>query len=42
LALVPLLNLHNTVGIGQSFLGIWVADSGFGLPVAVYVLRAAR
>jgi alpha-glucoside transport system permease protein len=39
LALVPLLNLHNQVGIGQSFLGIWLAHTGFGLPLAIYLLR---
>ena len=39
LALVPLLNLHNAVGIGQSFLGIWLAHTGFGLPLAIYLLR---
>ena len=39
LALVPLLNLHNQIGIGQSFLGIWLAHTGFGLPLAIYLLR---
>jgi alpha-glucoside transport system permease protein len=39
LALVPLLTLHQQVGIGQSFLGIWLAHTGFGLPLAVYLLR---
>ncbi|MCA8884686.1 MAG: carbohydrate ABC transporter permease [Rhodobacteraceae bacterium] len=39
LALVPLLNLHNKIGIGQSFLGIWLAHTGFGLPLAIYLLR---
>ena len=39
LALVPMLNLHNQVGIGQSFVGIWLAHTGFGLPLAVYLLR---
>jgi alpha-glucoside transport system permease protein len=39
LALVPLLNLHNDIGIGQSFLGIWLAHTGFGLPLAIYLLR---
>ncbi|MBN8186667.1 carbohydrate ABC transporter permease [Salipiger thiooxidans] len=39
LALVPLLTLHNEVGIGQSFLGIWLAHTGFGLPLAIYLLR---
>jgi alpha-glucoside transport system permease protein len=39
LALVPLLSLHTRLGIGQSFLGIWLAHTGFGLPLAIYLLR---
>jgi len=39
LALVPLLGLHQRIGIGQSFLGIWLAHTGFGLPLAIYLLR---
>ena len=39
LALVPLLKLHTQIGIGQSFLGIWLAHTGFGLPLAIYLLR---
>ena len=39
LALVPLLNLHTRIGIGQSFLGIWLAHTGFGMPLAIYLLR---
>lgn len=39
LALVPMLQLHNKVGIGQSYLGIWLAHTGFGLPLAIYLLR---
>ncbi len=39
LALVPLLRLHQQVGIGQSFVGIWLAHTGFGLPLAIYLLR---
>ncbi len=39
LALVPLLNFHNQIGVGQSFLGIWLAHTGFGLPLAIYLLR---
>lgn len=39
LALVPLLRLHYQVGIGQSFVGIWLAHTGFGLPLAIYLLR---
>ena len=39
LALVPLLTLHTQWGIGRSFLGVWMAHTGFGLPLAVYLLR---
>ncbi|MDP5218479.1 carbohydrate ABC transporter permease [Ruegeria sp. 2205SS24-7] len=39
LALIPLLKLHLGVGIGKSYLGIWLAHTGFGLPLAIYLLR---
>ncbi|TRD21566.1 carbohydrate ABC transporter permease [Palleronia caenipelagi] len=39
LALVPMLGLHNRIGIGQSFMGIWMAHTAFGMPLAVYLLR---
>ena len=39
LALVPLLKLHNQVGLGKGYLGIWLAHTGFGLPLAIYLLR---
>ena len=39
MALIPLLKLHNTVGIGKDYLGIWLAHTGFGLPLAIYLLR---
>ena len=39
LALVPMLKFHNEIGIGQSFYGIWFAHTGFGLPLAIYLLR---
>ncbi|ARO14585.1 binding-protein-dependent transporters inner membrane component [Ketogulonicigenium robustum] len=39
LALIPLLQLHNTIGIGKGYLGIWLAHTGFGLPMAIYLLR---
>ncbi|WP_282603820.1 carbohydrate ABC transporter permease [Paracoccus sp. PARArs4] len=38
-ALIPLLRLHNEMGIGKGYLGIWLAHTGFGLPLAVYLLR---
>lgn len=39
LSLIPLLKLHNSVGIGKSYIGIWLAHTGFGLPLAIYLLR---
>ncbi len=39
LALIPLLKLHNDIGIGKGYLGIWLAHTGFGLPLAIYLLR---
>ncbi|MBL4812796.1 MAG: carbohydrate ABC transporter permease [Rhodobacteraceae bacterium] len=39
LALIPLLKLHNQVGIGKGYLGVWLAHTGFGLPMAIYLLR---
>lgn len=38
-AFIPLLKLHNTVGIGKGYIGIWLAHTGFGLPLAVFLLR---
>ncbi len=39
MSLIPLLKLYNGVGIGKSYFGIWLAHTGFGLPLAVYLLR---
>jgi alpha-glucoside transport system permease protein len=39
LALIPLLRLHTEIGIGKGYLGIWLAHTGFGLPLAIYLLR---
>lgn len=39
LALIPLLKFHNQIGIGKGYLGVWMAHTGFGLPLAIYLLR---
>ncbi len=44
MSLVPLLRLYNEAGArwgvdSKSFLGIWLAHSAFGLPLAIYLLR---
>ncbi len=39
MSLIPLLKLYTDIGIGKSYVGIWLAHTGFGLPLAVYLLR---
>lgn len=44
MSLIPLLRLYNEVGEGlgvasKSYLGVWLAHSAFGLPLAIYLLR---
>lgn len=39
LALIPLLKLHLQIGIGKGYLGVWLAHTGFGMPLAIYLLR---
>lgn len=39
LALIPLLKLHLGLGIGKGYLGAWLAHTGFGMPLAIYLLR---
>lgn len=38
LSLVPLLQIYQGTGLTGSFLGIWMAHTGFGLPLAVFLL----
>ena len=38
LALIPLLRLHLDIGIGKGYLGVWLAHTAFGLPLAIYLL----
>lgn len=40
LALIPLLKFHNDIGLGKGYMGIWLAHTGFGLPLAIYLLRS--
>ncbi|PLW76924.1 carbohydrate ABC transporter permease [Cohaesibacter celericrescens] len=44
MSLIPLLQLYNKVGgffgvPAKTYLGIWLAHTGFGLPLAIYLLR---
>ncbi|WP_448623833.1 carbohydrate ABC transporter permease [Geodermatophilus sp. URMC 64] len=38
-ALVPLLQIYGNLGISGTFLAIWLAHIGFGMPLAVYITR---
>jgi alpha-glucoside transport system permease protein len=38
IALVPILSDYNTLGLNGTFLGIWLAHTGFGLALATYLL----
>jgi alpha-glucoside transport system permease protein len=38
IALVPILQDYNTLQLNGTFLGIWLAHTGFGLPLACYLL----
>ncbi|MDQ7028007.1 MAG: carbohydrate ABC transporter permease [Anaerolineae bacterium] len=44
MSLIPLLRLYNSIGeffgvAAKSYPGIWLAHTGFGLPLAIYLLR---
>jgi alpha-glucoside transport system permease protein len=39
LALIPLLRLHLSIGIGKGYMGVWLAHTAFGMPLAIYLLR---
>ena len=44
MSLIPLLSIYNEIGnyfgvSGKSYPGIWLAHTGFGLPLAIYLLR---
>ena len=38
-ALVPLLQLYSRVGLNGQFASVWLAHAGFGMPLAIYILR---
>jgi alpha-glucoside transport system permease protein len=45
MSLIPLLKLYNAAGNfmgvpSKTYLGIWLAHTGFGLPFAIYLLRS--
>jgi alpha-glucoside transport system permease protein len=38
-ALVPLLRIYSGLGLTGTFLAVWLAHTGFGMPLAVYLFR---
>jgi len=38
-ALVPLLQIYGNLGLNGTFLAVWLAHIGFGMPLAIYILR---
>lgn len=39
MTLIPILRLFTQLGINGTFLAIWLAHAGYGLPFAIYLLR---
>ena len=37
--LIPILKLHLSIGIGKSYLGMWLVHSAFTLPFAIFLLH---
>ncbi|MGH2377955.1 MAG: carbohydrate ABC transporter permease, partial [Candidatus Limnocylindria bacterium] len=37
--LIPVLRAYNELGLSGTFLGIWLAHTGYGLPFSIYLLR---
>ena len=38
LTFIPVLKMFNAAGLSGTFLGIWLAHTGYGLPFAIYLL----
>lgn len=39
MSLIPVLRMYNEIGIGKTYPGIWIAHTGFGLPLAIFLIR---
>jgi alpha-glucoside transport system permease protein len=38
MSLIPVLQMYSSIGINGTFLGVWLAHTGFGLPLAIFLL----
>lgn len=39
MTLIPVLRAYNNLGLSGTFLAVWLAHTGYGLPLGVYLLR---
>jgi alpha-glucoside transport system permease protein len=39
MALIPILRIYTNVGVAGTLPAVWLAHAGFGLPLAIYLLR---
>ena len=39
MALIPILRVYTSIGVTGTYPAVWLAHAGFGLPLAVYLLR---
>ncbi len=39
MTLIPVLRVYNELGLAGSFLAVWLAHTGYGLPLGIYLLR---
>jgi alpha-glucoside transport system permease protein len=40
MSLIPMLRVYTTLNLNGTFLGVWLAHTGFGLPLAIYLLHS--
>ncbi|MCW5878481.1 MAG: carbohydrate ABC transporter permease [Anaerolineales bacterium] len=38
MSLIPMLRVYTSLNLNGTFLGVWLAHTGFGLPLAIYLL----
>ncbi|MEO1070140.1 MAG: carbohydrate ABC transporter permease [Cyanobacteria bacterium J06638_6] len=39
MTLIPVLRTYNSLGLSGTFLAVWLAHTGYGLPLGIYLLR---
>ncbi|MEB3213089.1 MAG: carbohydrate ABC transporter permease [Leptolyngbyaceae bacterium] len=39
MTLIPILRAYNVLGLSGTFLGVWLAHTGYGMPLGIYLLR---